>query len=501
MDNTGLSNRAWYDAISGGFDNSNHGILACYIGGGFNNKIGDSLQYAVIAGGSTNTIDAQTGSYSIIGGGVSNTIVPEYAAIAGGILNTIDTFADHSFIGGGLQNLIEGPFCVIAGGDSNSINTATSDHNTIGGGEGNVENNPSLGVIAGGWQNLLDTNAWASAICGGWNNVVESALSFIGGGWGNKILDYGWPYDGVLVGGRSNQMVGSPEAFIGSGDSNYVQGIRSALVGGDSNTVTAAYAFLGGGVHNKLDWGSDTSVISGGAYNYVGSRWSAIGGGRFNHIDSTGQNANIPGGDSLVANSYAETVIGYNNVTGTAVTKAQAVAGVAGLTLDAALFAIGNGTSAGAPHNAMTVSYDGHSTVFDVNNNGIGGRPAILGSTYQDNIVYAWGDITGTTGIGLCVGSVAETADFGVQGLAYICTGHYRVTLSTHDNTGNLITGWSDLSVTATPMTLTASTPATCVIAVVTPVLGTSFDIFLFDPGSSCTPVDGRVSFHVCGRH
>ncbi len=244
-------------------------------------------------GGNQRVMQYSEGSTSpnILGGSSFNVLAAGLsgAAIFSGGSKLAPNIITDSFstIGGGLGNLIQGPYCVIAGGDSNKINTVTADHNTIGGGEGNIENNPSLGVIAGGWQNLLDTNAWASAICGGWNNVVESALSFIGGGWGNKILDYGWPYDGVLVGGRSNQMVGSPEAFIGSGDSNYVQGIRSALVGGDSNTVTAAYAFLGGGVHNKLDWGSDTSVISGGAYNYVSNRYSFVGGGLYDTINGS----------------------------------------------------------------------------------------------------------------------------------------------------------------------------------------------------------------------
>ena len=166
---------------------------------------------------------------------------------------------------------------------------------------------------------------------------------------------------------------------------------------------------------------------------------------------------------------------------------------------------VGNGNNSAAKSDAFIVSYDGHTAVFDKNGTGImpGGRSAFLGSTYQDNVIYAWGDITGSN-TGPCLGTITNNGDFGVFSFTYICKGQYRVTLNTADAFGTTFTAWSALSVTATPETMTPTSAASCAIAVVSPLnaggISNAFDIFLLDPSNSCAPIDGRVSFHVCGR-
>ncbi len=262
-------------------------------------------------------------------------------------------------------------------------------------------------------------------------------------------------------------------------------------------------SFIGGGEFNHDS--SNVSVIAGGDSNRLigGSDYAAIGGGQDNVITGAGNHADIPGGDSLVAQSFAQTVLGFHNLpAGGFVQGSSSSFATNPAHANDPILIVGSGTKT-SPSNALQVSYDGHTSVFDVNNNStLGGRKAILGSTYQDNVLYAWGDIAGGALAGPpCTGAITEFGDFGVAQFTYVCTGHYRVQLSTEDALGNSITTWSDLSVTATPMTGTP-TAASCVIAVLSPVAigSTTFDIFLFDPGSSCTAVDGRVAFHVFGR-
>ncbi|HWF45147.1 MAG TPA: hypothetical protein VG537_10940, partial [Candidatus Kapabacteria bacterium] len=337
-------NNLKFQVIAGG--EKNHAVRkwSSITGGQFNEAIGE---YSTIGGGLNNLIDTVT-EYSTVGGGRVNWIHDSYGFIGGGDTNLIDFGAPYSDIGGGRRNYIQGPYSAIAGGDSNRITAIQADHNFIGGGLRNIENNPSFGVIGGGWQNLLDYDAWGSLIGSGDSNIIRSQLGVIGGGRYN-LIQFTWDYASTIGGGQRNTISNGTFSFIGGGDSNSINTNSATISGGYTNTIT-----------------------SGGPY------------------------AAIPGGDSLKAQSFAQTVTGYNNK--------PLGAFIEGMKNDFAsnpthandpLFIIGNGNNPASQSNAFQVSYDGHTTVFDKNGSGgatIGGgsRPAIYGSTYQDNIVYAW---------------------------------------------------------------------------------------------------------------
>jgi hypothetical protein len=454
-----------YSFIGAGYHNL---IQADYsvIGGGNTNNI-TNIPNSVIAGGDSNFIfnalDVAPEGYSFIGGGLQDTVKNGMAGIVGGTGNVIDTFANYSFIGGGRQNLIQGPWCVIAGGDSNNIYNAGADHNVIGGGLDNIEQNPSFGVIAGGWQNVLDTAAWGSTIGGGWLDSVQAPLSFIGGGDNNTIY-YEFIHGGTIAGGQFNKMWYGENSFIGGGEFNH-----------DS---------------------SNASVIAGGTYNRLvgGSDYASIGGGQNNVITGAGNHATIPGGDSLIANGYAQTVMGYNNLeTVTAVTKADAVAGVAGGALDNPVLIIGNGKTAATPSNAFEISYDGHTTVYDVN--GTTPRIPTYGSTYADNTVVAWGEIpAGSTPY---PHSITPTAGFGISNVIETAKGQYVIVLNLNmpDGGGGKTLNFGAVTVTAEDNSPTA---AFCGFATASSISGNTFTVHIHD--TSCSPQDQPFMFMVCGR-
>ncbi len=240
------------------------------------------------SGGNQRVMRYEEGATSpnILGGSSANTL--------GNGLSGAAILSGGSIYG---PNINQGPYSVIVGGDSNAIYNLGADHNTIGGGFGNTEQNPSFGVIAGGWRNTLDTVAWGSTISGGWLNIVQPPLSFIGGGRGNEIHDIGWAYGGVIVGGVRNKMVHGITSFMGGGENNFLQDEHSAFVGGYADTMYGYGEFLGGGINNTIYWGSDTSTLVGGAHNYIGGgKYSFLGGGLLNSISGT--RAVIGGGDS-----------------------------------------------------------------------------------------------------------------------------------------------------------------------------------------------------------
>jgi hypothetical protein len=142
----------------------------------------------------------------------------------------------------------------------------------------------------------------------------------------------------------------------------------------------------------------------------------------------------IPGGRGLVAQSYGQTVTGvFNSEKGSSselnFKDAPSSHG------NDALFIVGNGTST-QKSNAFEISNNGHSTVYDQNGSGgatqnnqgsAGARPVLSGSTYTDNVIYAWGDVD------VSKGTVVVKSDFGVANVERIRNGVFVVTLNIKD--------------------------------------------------------------------
>ena len=247
--------------------------------------------------------------------------------------------------------------------------------------------------------------------------------------------------------------------------------------------------------------------MGGGEVNLIDSLspYSTIGGGQKNVIKPvSAPYATIPGGDSLIANSFAQAVVGYNNIqSGIFMQGTPHDYPTGGSSTDNPLFVVGNGNKASARSNAFEVSYDGHTTVHDQNgNSSAGGRTPVLGGTYNDNIIYGWGDIAGGGGV---------NADFGVASITHTGVGTYVINLKNsnasfqfasitvtirHNDTTN-VNGVFHLKAGATLDVWCGRAEATQ-IGIFTG-LPNAFLVHTY-PIDSCSPADLPFFFKVCAR-
>ena len=393
-------------SIVGGLENANGGYWST-IGGGVHNYISSSGAGSFLGGGSD---DSTLGGFSVIGGGAGNMITDEgdYSSITGGLSNFIRSF--HSSIVGGKFNIITTDGSSPATGTSCFI--GAGENNTIDGHGINAPGDPieASAIVAGRGNKMHE---FASFIGAGENNETLDDHQFIGAGLQNMVDEGG---SSGIVAGEHNLIntgvsAGRGSAFIGAGDSNSLDGLRSAIVAGKSDTIIFAdQAFIGAGEHNTI----------------------------FNGLDAA-----IPGGDSLIAQSYAQTVMGYHNIPDAAFHGR----GTPHSGNNASLVIVGNGDDATHPSDAFTVSYGGHSTVFDENGTG-SVRPYFYGATYQDNPIVAWADIPGMTGLSILTG-ITPTSDFGVKRVFHTGPGTYVIDLNSKDAKGNSLV-FKNASITVT---------------------------------------------------
>ena len=160
----------------------------------------------------------------------------------------------------------------------------------------------------------------ATIIGGSTDNSVSagaSAAGFIGSGNSNLIQSI----SSAIVAGLQNTIEpNAPHSAIGGGQFNRINNNanRSAIVGGDGNIIqtNAAGSFIGGGFGNVIQTNATNSVIAGGVNNLVrifGTNGvGTIGGGKSNTVN--GDFATIGGGtENLASGRYATVAGGYRN--------------------------------------------------------------------------------------------------------------------------------------------------------------------------------------------
>jgi hypothetical protein len=254
----GDSNTASNDhaIVSGGFENIASGI-ASTIGGGYNNQA--------------------VGYYSTVSGGVENIANTHYAAICGGYADTV--YARYGGVLSGFHNLAGDNVdydtaALVVGGWENS---ATAKYATVGGGKYNISTIAGA-TISGGYNN--EASAPQATISGGRYNTAIGYRSTIGGGEFNFT---GW--SGATVAGGSNNSADSAYSFVGGGYQNHVAGNYSAILGGYTNTIDTSVilATIAGGNQNFIS--ASAGAIIGGAYNRVDEQYGVIGGGYGNVVE------------------------------------------------------------------------------------------------------------------------------------------------------------------------------------------------------------------------
>jgi hypothetical protein len=253
---------------------------------------GNSCQ---LIGGDGSLISAGTGitisggTISTGGGGIAMINSGGCCSILGnGLCNSISTFSNYSFVGGGLCNTIpnnNSQFSVIAGGNTNSITTIGGGESFIGSGFGNDIQNPSLrsnivggtancvaaitASIVGGFSNAINFGGGCAAIVGGEYNLNQGPNGFIGAGSSNRIC---WITTGTnicsgsIVGGNNNCIVESGISFIGGGFCNIItNSCNSSIVSGCRNNVCSNNSSIVSGCCNLAS--ANNSFIAGGSGN------------------------------------------------------------------------------------------------------------------------------------------------------------------------------------------------------------------------------------------
>ncbi len=462
--NAGAGNK---NTLTGGETNlidstTNHN----FIGGGRTNVIIASSASSAIGGGDSNTIQGAQGAF--IGGGDSNRITGRTATIGGGAFNLAT--GKGAFIGGGQaesaailvsNNRANGQNTVVGGG---SLNEANADYSTITGGELNITTG-THSFIGGGGNTVggvgNSTTKQYSSIVGGKSNSVETEFSSIGGGEDNSIST-----NGTYSAGLHHNTIGGGQLNAIVNDNGSRSAHHSTIAGGDSNSISglSEHATIGGGGWNQINFRlggttkNDYGTIAGGSYNFVENSWGVISGGFQNHTkgDYSKRLSTIAGGSGNTTDGLVSTIVGgeknitnqYGQLVGCFFNEARVltvpITGNPNVTqtntYNEPLFILGNGKLT-LKRNAFEVSFNGHSIVHDRNGTGssvVGGRASIIGATYRDNVIYAWGDVqamhieySGPFPVKLIV-----NCDFGVDSVMQTAVGTYTVYLNVDDAWG-----------------------------------------------------------------
>jgi hypothetical protein len=264
-----------------------------------------------------------------------------------------------------------------------------------------------------------------------------------------------------------------------------------------------------GGYWNKITTSSDFGTIAGGDTNRVEKKWGTVGGGELNVVTSNGEHATIPGGRENIAQSYGQTVVGvFNRAVGSSVASDFNTQPIPLPRGDDPLFIVGNGKSS-SRSNAFEVSNNGHSTTYDVNGESVNvdgtamlpplPREVYYGSTYVDNVVYAWGDVS--PNVGGLGNQVTVNGSFGVKEIIRNGAGDYTIKLFTADITGNP-SNLTKASITANIVQSYDDTVSVCGFIFPSEIVqvGAVSQFKIRITYRDCTKEDRRFMFKVCGR-
>ncbi len=225
--------------------------------------------------------NTNNGDFAFVNGS-GNFINGNYATILNGTMNVADS--NYAFIGTGSGNVVSGSYSVVGGGRFNRVRNSYS-------------------VICGGGSTLtLDSNrivSTSSFIGGGFNNYIQATNSAIVCGNGNGCLGS----EAFIGGGRSNSTYGelasvcggfqnsaSDLGFVGGGSGNSSYGINSGVGGGDSNFAGKGCSFVGGGRNNRIPQAGDgdySAILGGDSNTVTGNHTMAMG----TRINATANNS------------------------------------------------------------------------------------------------------------------------------------------------------------------------------------------------------------------
>ncbi len=169
--------------------------------------------------------------------------------------NTVGGAADASAVlGGGISGSINsiatGAFNLIVAGYDNQITSTGIGANTIGGGAHHrISDTATHGTVAGGSYGTISGTADYGAISGGTNNTIDTAdTASIGGGSANSIESTG---SAGRIGGGSGNVVAGNSSSVGGGVAGIIASNVSRIGGGSSNATKGSASTIGGGLRNS----------------------------------------------------------------------------------------------------------------------------------------------------------------------------------------------------------------------------------------------------------
>jgi hypothetical protein len=262
------------------------------VGGGVTNS--SIAAQATVAGGDSNTA---SGVASTVSGGISNSAIGATSVVAGGTGN-IATFA-NSIVSGGTGNSATAIAATVSGG---SANTASSADSGVSAGHTNMASGDAS-YIGGGFANLA--SGVRSVVSGGSNNVATNIHAGVASGSANQALGV----NGFVGGGLNNIVAGSATSgTIVGGDSNTVSAAETSIGGGSGNTASGLQANVSGGLMNMAS--GVTSTVGGGTGHVAAAQFSTIAGGSTNNVTIAGTRGTIGGGISNTVTGVGGTIPG-----------------------------------------------------------------------------------------------------------------------------------------------------------------------------------------------
>jgi recombinational DNA repair protein RecR len=348
--------------------------------------------------------------------------------------------AENDYMGG--KNSTDESFTVVVGGWGNS---ATYSYGVVVGGSDNIASGQYSGILSGRGNKA---KSFGETVLGLWNtdytpnqnNQYDAAdrLFVIGNGTaddarsdalvmlknGNTTMngeltinngtntDYALPTDrgtsGQVLGTSGdggtawttvdthshsgtglNSFLSGKNTYESEEDGTYentVSGDYASIIGGMKNDITSNYGFIGGGQGNTVS--GNGGVVLGGSSNLASGYSSIVAGGGVNKAKGS---YSFVAGTRNSAESYGESVFGYNSTTYTPTSPTAANA-------TDRLFVIGNG-SLGNPSDALVMLKNGNTTLngqLTVNNG-----QAADGNGYKLPINQGTdGQVLGTDGAG-----------------------------------------------------------------------------------------------------
>lgn len=318
-----------FGAVVGGYSNT-AGYICGVFAGGVNNAQGNG---SVILGGESNTVNGSylgmLGCYNSsasMGNDTANAMIAGHSnifsangvqgnAMIGGRSNSWYHFDSRDpVIGapryglgsiiGGYQNRIEGnttnsngahAYPILLGGTLNKIFGQESDNSATTG-----------ATIINSYSSSIYKSSWSSVIGGIDNDITSTDKSSI-------------------IGGAENYMSGASESGIFGGKLNTNNGSRSAIIGGQQNSISNPLAERSAIITSYLSTisgNSDQSMIIGGNNHSIGVGEAMIIGGNNSYITGGGNNDIIgsrtsyitSGNDVILLNTVNSTNGSYSNV-------------------------------------------------------------------------------------------------------------------------------------------------------------------------------------------